>query len=161
MACSLKGIPWKSSTIGHWSRLECLNCVICVENNNRVHWSILLLGFSVRVLLMLFLFLCLSVDLHMFDNLCVGVSEKMSERNLTLMLTRSNRNGFCLVWLERTLGQGVCFEFVMIYQCESKQCFGRLCFRILACIRVCQAFFDWQVGFDLKKGAEDEWIVCL
>ena len=25
---------------------------------------------------MLFLFLCLSVDLHMFDNLCVGVSEK-------------------------------------------------------------------------------------
>ena len=68
-----------------------------------------------------------------------GVSEKI---NLTLMLTRSNRNGFCLVWLERTLGQGVCFEFVMIYQCESKQCFGRLCFRILACIRVCQAFFD-------------------
>ena len=76
MACSLQGIPWKSSTIGQWSRLECLNCVICVENNNRVHWSILLFGFSVRVLLMLFLFLCLSVDLHMFDNLCVGVSEK-------------------------------------------------------------------------------------
>lgn len=77
-----------------------------------------------------------------------GVSEKMPERILTWKVWRQDekcggyRNGFCLVWLERTLGQAVCFEFVMTYQCESKQCFGRLCFHILACIRVCQAFFD-------------------
>ena len=30
----------------------------------------------IRVLLMLFLFLCQSVDLHMFDNLCVGCLRK-------------------------------------------------------------------------------------